>query len=462
MFENDSVLDFDIDAIMEGTESTIDMIFDEEEAFDAECESTVISDDIDDMAIDNIIGLDGLITDDDIDAIDAGKSPVDANDPIDDDAEKGASDPEIFRLQKDLFQNTLLSEDDIKDLREGMSIEDFTARVMQEAEELPTIDTTQSTVRDECGTGGVCKECGCSPCICANHVDKDDDHKDKEEDDDDHKDKKDDDHDDDDHHGFDLEKEFSKVDDDKFDDDDFDDDDDDYEFDDEVNAPLNVPAGPIQPLNDGKENSNEIDDSTLPFAPGNDNGNNNISEDNEIEDSLSKLENEGEDDIMAKFTEEEMKMLETAYAEGYAKKLDEMEEAVQEGSEEEMDEFEAALVEAYEAGYNNAYAEATGDTGEVEEENEDMDSVVEEFSDVDEMLDSIQEGLEDIEIENEFEGSGINADQKDANAGMFTGWKDNKDEPGATTQNDTTLPFENVTVKSFADIEDDAKACMIK
>ena len=120
------------------------------------------------------------------------------------------------------------------------------------------------------------------------------------------------------------------------------------------------------------------------------------------------------------------------------------------------------IVEAYEAGYNNAYAEATGDTGEVEEENEDMDSVVEEFSDVDEMLDSIQEGLEDIEIENEFEGSGINADQKDANAGMFTGWKDNKDEPGATTQNDTTLPFENVTVKGFSDIEDDSKACMIK
>ena len=67
-----------------------------------------------------------------------------------------------------------------------------------------------------------------------------------------------------------------------------------------------------------------------------------------------------------------------------------------------------------------------------------------------------------VDIENDFEGSSINADQKDANKGLFAGMEKNVDEPGATTQNDTTLPFENVTVKSFADIEDDAKACMIK
>ena len=72
MFEDDNALDFDIDAIMEGTESTIDMIFDNADAFDAECEATVISDDIDDMAIEHIIGIDDLVTDDDIEAIDRG------------------------------------------------------------------------------------------------------------------------------------------------------------------------------------------------------------------------------------------------------------------------------------------------------------------------------------------------------------------------------------------------------
>ena len=47
------------------------------------------------------------------------------------------------------------------EIKEGDTPEALQLRVMQEAEELPTIDTTQATVRDEGGTDGVCKECGC-------------------------------------------------------------------------------------------------------------------------------------------------------------------------------------------------------------------------------------------------------------------------------------------------------------
>ena len=473
MFNEDTALDFDIDAIMEGTESTLEMLLDDDEAFDAECEATVISDDIDDMAIDNIIGLDDLITDDDIDAIDNGKTPVNANDPIDpieDDADAGENDPEIFRLQKDLFQNTLLSVDDIKDLREGMSIEDFTARVLQEADEMPTINmsdpgigvpgtTVQPPVEDECGDP-VCGECHHNPCICANPVEKpleikiDGDHKDKEieievkpEEEEKKEEEPAEKHDDEGEDvSFDLDKEFEKV-----KDDDLDWDDDDVDFDDEINAPMNVPAGPVQPLNDGKESAE--DDSKLPFAPSS------TVEDTEVEDSLSKLE---EGDVKRMFTPEELKELETAYAEGYAKKLDEL-EAMAEAAEgeEELTEEEANLLEAYEIGYKAALADILNE--DTEEETKAEDEVVsEDVDDIDEMLASIQEGLEDIKIENDFEGSSINADQKDANKGLFAGMEKNVDEPGATTQNDTTLPFENVTVKSFADIEDDAKACMIK
>ena len=444
MFEDDNALDFDIDAIMEGTESTIDMIFDNEDAFDAECEATVISDDIDDMAIEHIIGIDDLVTDDDIEAIDRGTNTE--SDPIDDDAEAGASDPEIFRLQKDLFQNTLLSDDDIKDLNEGMSIEDFTAKVMQEAEEMPVIDMGQNPVRDE--EAPVCGECHHNPCICAKPIEvKVDDKHDHDDDDDE------DDHDDDDH-DFDLEKDFEKADTDDIEVDLTD-------LDDEENAPSNVPAGPIQPLNDGKEcgsancsNSDVEDDSKLPFAPSS-------AEDTELEDTLSKLEDSKGEIEMDKFTEEEMKELENAFAEGYAKRLDEL-EAKSESSESEEEELtaeEAALVEAFEAGYKAALEEVIDESSE---EETDTDSFVEETDDIDEMLNSIQEGLEDIEIENEFEGSSINAEQKDANKDMFAGMEKNVDEPGATSQNDTTLPFENVTVKGFADLEDDSKAAMIK
>lgn len=426
MFEEDNVFDFDIDAIMEGTESTLDMLLDDEEAFDAECEATVISDDIDDMAIDNIIGLDGLVTDDDIEAIERGDQPVNANDPIDpieDDAETGASDPEIFRLQKDLFQNTLLSEDDIKDLKEGMSIEDFTAKIMQESEEMPVINTSED---DE----NICGECHHSPCICANPINRPNEIK----------------------LSFDLDKDFEKhKDDDDFELNDYDDDDDDEfeEFDDdEVNAPMNTPVGPVQPLHGGESDSTEYD-SSLPFAPTD-------NEEYEIKNSLSDLDDTNEEgDVEDMYTEEELNAIESAYAEGYARRLDEYEKAIQEDAEE-MTEEEAAMLKVYEAGYQAALEDV------IDETSEDDEIMSEDTDDIDEMLASIQEGLEDIEIENDFEGSSINADQKNANGDMFAGWDRNTDEPGGTTQNDTTLPFENVTVKGFSDLEDDSKACMIK
>lgn len=423
---SDDTFDIDIDAIMEGTESTIDMIFDEESAFDEEVSNTVISDDIDDMAIENIIGLGDLITDDDIDAIDKGKPPADANDPIDDDAEAGANDPEIFRLQKDVFQNSLLTDNDIKDLREGMSLEEFTGRILKEAEEVPdtpsgdpTANITDTTAPGATESDGVCKECHHSPCICDHPVKDGDDLK------------------------FDLDADFNKFadkmggDDDLTNDLDLDDIGLDISTDDdEINAPANVPAGPVQPLNDGKECG---DNSNLPFAPS-------ANEEKDIE-SLSKLEDEG--DITTMFTDEEKEMLEAAYAEGYAARMEELEdsEALDEDAVEEI------LAEAYEEGYNSAIQEMT--------EEEDGDVFDEDTEDLVDGLDSVNEGLEDIEIFNKFEGSGINADEKDANAGMFAGW-DNTDEPGGTSQNDTTLPFENVTVKGFSDIEDDARECMLK
>lgn len=446
MYDNDT-LEFDIDAIMEGTESTLAMIFDEESAFDEEVNNTVISDDIDDMAIENIIGLGDLITDDDIDAIDKGRPPVDANDPIDDDAETGENDPEIFRLQRDVFQNSLLTDNDIKDLREGMSLEEFTGKVLQEGEigmpdanNPPAPDAAQpvaaaSTAEGEGCEDKTCGECHHNPCICDKPITPNTEPEPKID--------------------YDLTASFEKFadklgdddDDDDFEDD-FDDDDDHHDFnlDDEVNAPANVPAGPVQALNDGKECGDNAT-SNLPFAP--------TASESEGEEespySLSKLENEeGENTMFDKtdFTEEEMEMLEAAYAEGYNTRVEE------EGSEESpfTEEQEEMIAEAYAEGYDSALEAVE----EALDEEGDLDASL------DDLVDGIHEGLEDIDIENDFEGSGINDEQKDANKGMFVGWDKNTDEPGGTSQNDTTLPFENVTVKSFDGIEDDSKECMLK
>ena len=403
----DDIMELDIDAIMEGTETTLDIIFDEEQALEAEAEATTISDDIDDSTIDSIIGYDDLITDQDIDDIDNGKTPS-GGDPIDVDAEDGMDDPEIFRLQKDIFQNSLLTDNDIKDLNEGMRLEEFTAKVIKEAEEIntPNLNTIQSSE---------CSECGCNPCICEKHVEHDDD-EDKFDLGDVYK-------------SYDM-KEIVKSDDDDedddddFDDDDYEDDDDDDKdfdnniFDDEVNAPSFTPAGPVQPLNDGKESSSEFEL-----------GGNTQMEDKE--------------------------MLKDAFEEGYNAALnDVIEEAEKEEAEESLSEAMEDL-EDIDMDMLDEAEELEDDFDSFDESAEDDSFDESSVEDTDD-LDSIDEALEDIEIFNKFEGSGINDDDYNANDDLFTGWKDNKDEKGLSRYEDqNTLPFDHVSSGSFDNMDKD-------
>lgn len=427
-------MELDIDAIMEGTESTLDIIFDEEQALEAEVEATTISDDIDDSTIDSIIGYDELITDQDIEDIDNGKSPS-GGDPIDQDAEDGMDDPEIFRLQKDIFQNSLLTENDIKDLNEGMSLEDFTAKVLREAVETPTIEEVE---------GAVCPECGQCPCICDKTKDAFDldgdyntyDMKEiiKTEDDDD----------DDDEDDFDFDDDEEDEDDDDHDDDkdDEDEDDDKFNLDDEINAPSFTPAGPIQPLNDGRECGTNC-----------------------------AAEDTNEFNLGGNLQMEDKELLGDAFDQGYDEAVEDIGTAL-EAAEEDEEAFMEALEEL------NEDPDLFSESEELEEESEDEESVdesVEEFEEeTEELLDetaegvedleSIDEALEDIEIYNKFEGSGINDDDYNANDNLFTGWKDNVDEKGLKNYEDqNTLPFDHVTSQSFDNMDkDDSIEAMLK
>jgi len=419
----DDIMEFDIDAIMEGTDSTLDIIFDEEQALDAEVEATTISDDIDDSTIDSIIGFDELITDQDIEDIDNGKTPS-GGDPIDVDAEDGYEDPEIFSLQKDIFQNSLLTDNDIKDLNEGMSLEEFTAKVLHESVETPTLEEME---------GCKCTECGQDPCICD-------------------KSKTDDDFDlDGEYHTYDMKEiiksdddddDFDDIEDDDDDDDieDDDDDDDNYRFDDEVNAPSFVPSGPIQPLNDGRECG-----------------------------GANCATEEKHDFILGGNTEMEDKdLLESAFAQGYNAALDDVDAALESTDSEEdedalmeslddLDEDPDLFDEAEELDddiFDDSYDEAT----------EELDEVLDEATEDIEDIASIDEALEDIEIFNKFEGSGINDDDYNANDDLFTGWKDNVDEKGLSRYEDqNTLPFDHVTSSSFDKMDkDDSIEAMLK
>ena len=393
----DDVMELDIDAIMEGTESTLDIIFDEEQALEAEVEATTISDDIDDSTIEAIIGYDELITDQDIDDIDNGKV-ISGGDPIDQDAEDALDDPEIFRLQKDIFQNSLLTDNDIKDLNEGMSLEDFTAKVIQESIETPTLEEME---------GAVCEKCGHEPCICESHDDDDDFDLDGTYHTYDMKEiiKKDED-DDDDEDDFDL--------DDDFDDDD--DEDDDHD-DDEINAPSFEPAGPVQPLNDGNECN------TLG--------------------GISKMEDK--------------ELLESVFAQGYNEALDDVDADLESVDTDDESAFMEALEELdEEPDLFSESEESEKEEDSFDESTDELDEVLEEAANDMDDMESIDEALEDIEIYNKFEGSGINDDDYNANDDLFTGWKDNTDEKGLSSYEDqNTLPFDHVTSGSFDKLDKD-------
>ena len=407
----DDIMELDIDAIMEGTESTLDIIFDEDSALEAEAEATTISDDIDDSTLDSLIGYDDLVTDQDIEDIDNGKTPS-GGDPIDVDAEDGMDDPEIFRLQRDIFQNSLLTDNDIKDLNEGMSLEEFTAKVLQESIETPTLDEMGNTV---------CTHCGNNPCICDSNSDDDFDL-------------------DNEYHTYDM-KEIIKNDDDDdhdFDDDDFEDDDHDNILDDEINAPSFTPAGPIQQLNDGREC-----------------GTNCAAEETENDlGGISKMEDK--------------ELLEQVFAQGYNTALDDIdvalesvdskedEEALME-SMDELDEDPDLFAESDELDEDESdESDDSFDEDALEEFDGEMEEVLEATEDADEELESLDEALEDIGIDNKFEGSGINDDDYNANDDLFTGWKDNTDEKGLSRYEDqNTLPFDHVTSGSFNGMKKD-------
>lgn len=162
-------MDFDnsfLDSVLEGAEEAIDMTLDTVQEQDTEIEET-ISTDVDDVEIDSIIGDDGkgssaLISDDDIEKIDSGKDPD--FDTVDADAAKGAKDKEINDLEKDIEDGSIITKNEIKELKEGQELLDFVGSVVSEDFELPSTGE-ESIGEHECGV------CHCTPCICKERVD---------------------------------------------------------------------------------------------------------------------------------------------------------------------------------------------------------------------------------------------------------------------------------------------------
>lgn len=159
-------MDFDIsflDSVLEGAEEAIDVTLDAVQEQEAEIEDTIATD-VDDVEIDSIIGDDGkgssaLISDDDIEKIDNGKDPD--FDMVDTDAAKGAKDKEIEELQKDAEDSSIITKNEIKNLKEGYDLFDFVGDAIDEDFALP--DDIDDIDTD-------CSVCHCSPCICKERV----------------------------------------------------------------------------------------------------------------------------------------------------------------------------------------------------------------------------------------------------------------------------------------------------
>lgn len=159
-------MDFDnsfLDSVLEGAEEAIDITLDAVQEQEAEFEDTAATD-VDDVEIDSIIGDDGkgssaLISDDDIEKIDAGKDPD--FDMVDSDAAKGAKDKEIDELQKDAEDSSIITKGEIKNLKEGYDLFDFVGDAIDEDFALP--DSGEDIDND-------CPVCHCTPCICKERV----------------------------------------------------------------------------------------------------------------------------------------------------------------------------------------------------------------------------------------------------------------------------------------------------
>lgn len=458
-------MDFDnsfLDSVLEGAEEAIDMTLDAVQEQDSEIEETITTD-VDDVEIDSIIGDDGkgssaLISDDDIERIDSGKDPD--FDTVDADAAKGAKDKEINDLEKDIEDGSIITKNEIKELKEGQELLDFVGSVVSEDFELPS--TGEENIGEyECGV------CHCTPCICKERVDmithpseenqqprlisnkvptdgvifSDDNEYD------DHTEEKptfsmnqpstvkEDDlfdninqdltgvESDDKIHGNDSHELFSDDDDDDDDLDDHDDDDDmDLDDDDEITTiPVtpkynpeddNEPAGPVQPLTDSKENNQ------YGF----------------------RFENNNEEGDLNMLEDEELQLLDESFEED----LLEIEDIADESAEEHEEEYTFSLYEQ---------AEDCDDDTQFALENASDDKA--------EDITGEMDGLEDVDMFNSFEGSGINTKQYGEDD-FLTGMNKNIDEPSGSFTSQDSLKFSQVDTRPFGKADDPSIADMIK
>ena len=438
-------MDFDnsfLDSVLEGAEEAIDMTLDAVQEQDTEIEETITTD-VDDVEIDSIIGDDGkgssaLISDDDIERIDSGKDPD--FDTVDADAAKGAKDKEINDLEKDIEDGSIITKNEIKELKEGQELLDFVGSVVSEDFELPS--TGEEDIGEhECGV------CHCTPCICKERVDMITHPSEENQqprlisnkvptdgvifsDDNEYDDhtgekptfsinqpstvKEDDLFDntnqdltgvesDDKIHGNDTHELFSDDDDDLEDHDD-DNDDDDMDLDDDDEIPTipvtpkynpeddNEPAGPVQPLTDCKENNQ------YGF----------------------RFENNNEEGDLNMFEDEEL---------------------LDESFEDEDLEIEGITNESAEDEYAFTLENASDDTAED--------------------ITGEMDGLEDIDMFNSFEGSGINTKQYGEDD-FLTGMNKNIDEPSGSFTSQDSLKFSQVDTRPFGKADDPSIADMIK
>lgn len=431
-------MDFDnsfLDSVLEGAEEAIDMTLDTVQEQDTEIEET-ISTDVDDVEIDSIIGDDGkgssaLISDDDIEKIDSGKDPD--FDTVDADAAKGAKDKEINDLEKDIEDGSIITKNEIKELKEGQELLDFVGSVVSEDFELPSTGE-ENIAEHECGV------CHCTPCICKERVDMIT-----------HPSEEgqqprlisnkvptdgvifSDDHEYDDHTGekptFSMNQPHTVEEDDLFDNTNQDltgvesddkihgndahelfSDDDDMDLDDDDEIPTipvtpkynpeddNEPAGPVQPLTDCKEQNQ------YGF----------------------RFENNNEEGDINMFEDEELQLLDESFEED----LLEIEDIADEQAEDhDDDDIQFAL--------ENASDDKAEDiTGEMD-------------------------GLEDVDMFNSFEGSDINTKQY-GESDFLTGMNKNVDEPSGSFTSQDSLKFSQVDTRPFGKAEDPSIADMIK
>lgn len=426
-------MDFDnsfLDSVLEGAEEAIDMTLDTVQEQDTEIEET-ISTDVDDVEIDSIIGDDGkgssaLISDDDIEKIDSGKDPD--FDTVDADAAKGAKDKEINDLEKDIEDGSIITKNEIKELKEGQELLDFVGSVVSEDFELPSTGE-EGIGEHECGV------CHCTPCICKERVDMIT-----------HPSEENqqprlisnkvptdgvifsDDHEYDDHTGekptFSMNQPHTVEEDDLFDNtnqdltgvesDDkihgndshelFSDDDDDTGLDDDDEIPTipvtpkynpeddNEPAGPVQPLTDCKEQNQ------YGF----------------------RFENNNEEGDLHMFEDEEL---------------------LDESFEDEDLEIEGITNESAEDEYTFTLENASDDKAED--------------------ITGEMDGLEDVDMFNSFEGSGINTKQYGEDD-FLTGMNKNIDEPSGSFTSQDSLKFSQVDTRPFGKADDPSIADMIK